>query len=150
MVLWSDIFKWQCLDNFHGMCQPCFCPRELAFMSGLLSVAGTRAPGGTDILPQPRGVEECHVRSRSPYLSGYLVELMCLVTFVKDIFRCCCCSRGRQRLIRSECCPGQAVKAEFPFCFVLYNIRFGIFMKLFFLPKTFTYELSNGSVSLIY
>lgn len=45
-----------------------------------------------------------------PYLSGCLVELMCLVTFVKDIHRCCCSSRGRQRLIRSEFCPGCRVR----------------------------------------
>lgn len=95
-------------------------------MSGLLSVAGRRAPGGTDILPQPRGVEERHVQSRSPYLSGYLVELMCLVTFVKGICRCCCCSRGQQRLIRSECCRGCCVR-ELKLNFhsvALYNIRF--------------------------
>ncbi len=45
-----------------------------------------------------------------PYLSECLVELMCLVTFVKDISRCCCSSPGRQRLIRSECCPGCRVR----------------------------------------
>lgn len=108
------------------MCQPCFCPRELAFISGLLSAAGRRAPSGIDILPQPRGVEERRVRSRSPYLSGYLVELMCLVTFVKDICRCCCCSHGQQRLIRSECCRGCCVR-ELKLNFhsvALYNIRF--------------------------
>lgn len=53
-----------------------------------------------------------------------------------------------QRMLSWLVC--KAVKAEFPFCFALYNIRFGIFMKLSFLPKTFTYELPNGSVNLIY